>query len=219
LPLLDDRIIVLSSRSSTILLSIVHCTHLSSLLLGQVATTMFLFIGFSSNVLLHLHWLAHFGDAASSVFSIYDTDPYKALRDCGKLCYNNGDAPADQLSCMDNRVDSCICRPDLQGLETNHLSSCVKTKCDNTVDIIAAVTVYLDYCHRAGYTEVSSTPTTQESLSTTPPIPSVSLTDQVITTSVPALSSSPISLSGTITVAQSTEAAHTSSVISYTLGI
>jgi len=92
---------------------------------------------------------------ADGGFDLLNTDAYKDLRDCSKHHCYGFDKPLDFSSCKMNRVNSCVCRSDLQDGWVSAMSSCVKSACANTRDIDQATSIYLDYCKSAGYTRAA----------------------------------------------------------------
>lgn len=98
--------------------------------------------------------------------TIYDNPNFVSLRTCGQQCFvylyaygTTTDRLGDMMGCSISTLKSlrmplnnCYCRPDLQTLAHEQLSSCVSTRCPwNEGDITTAQMVYDDYCQSNGY--------------------------------------------------------------------
>ena len=94
--------------------------------------------------------------ATGGVVSIRDELPFKALRECAADClvWNSSGDLIGKLGCKYPYQNDCLCRADLGGVATKHLSSCGTTRC--TVgppdgDISSALSIYNSYCLANGY--------------------------------------------------------------------
>ncbi|KAK4169605.1 hypothetical protein QBC43DRAFT_308035 [Cladorrhinum sp. PSN259] len=105
---------------------------------------------------------------ALGVLTIQSDPQYSGLRICAQECVDKANNNRDIegiLDCGDSRIlDSCFCRTDLRSIATQHLSTCILTRCGyDGPDYTSAVKVYDDYCSYTAPRITAAPSTTTES--------------------------------------------------------
>lgn len=108
------------------------------------------------HIFFHLLCYAPFNMAAGSTISIQDDPAYLDLRECVRsnlycgLCTGDGDDLRVDLDCKSSESNICYCRLDLASSISSYLSSRVITDCNyGTVDVVAMISLYDQYCESA----------------------------------------------------------------------
>jgi hypothetical protein len=123
-----------------------------------------------------LSWLLYSPVAISETLSIQQDPAFPFQRNCVRDCFECGfsccigtfSCIASNLTCDYARPkDECVCRHDLQSVAISYLSDCVISKCENSLDVSSAITIYSAYCTNAlpdlGWPNNSSNGTTMTS--------------------------------------------------------
>ena len=133
--------------------------------------------------------------AKEGTWAIQTFPAYSSQRRCGQYCLDNAYTSA---GCVSPYYNECICRPNVRPTATSYLSYCVSLYgCDaDDVDIKAALTVFEDYCSKAGApaTATLNEPATSSTLPATVARP----TSPQVTVYVTQISSSTRSMSSSI---------------------
>jgi hypothetical protein len=93
---------------------------------------------------------------ADGTVTMLNSEEFKGQRKCAINCFNNIEW---ELSCDQKSPENdCYCRPDLQSVAVEYVSSCVNNGCNGAdIDINKATNIYKNYCTSNGYTQLPAT--------------------------------------------------------------